>query len=58
MSSNKAKIGNMQTEGGAGLVKALLKILAFGIAGGAALLGGAKAVGDKLEENNADEKFK
>ena len=58
MASNKAKIRNVQPKGEAGLVKALLKILAFGIAGGLTLLEGAKALGDVMEENNVDEKFK
>ena len=57
MSSNKANITNMP-KGEVSLVKALLKILAFGIAGGAALLGSAKALGDQMEKNDLDDKFK
>ena len=33
------------------LAKSLLKVLAVGIAGGAALLVGGKKVGEKLDEN-------
>lgn len=58
MASNKAKIKNLQPKGEVSLAKALLKILAFGIAGGLTLLEGAKALGEVMEENNVDEKFK
>ena len=58
MASNKTGINNMQTKDELSLVTALLKILAFGIAGGITLLGGAKALGDQMEKNNLDDKFK
>ena len=50
MASNKTGIENMQAGVAPSLGKALLKIMAFGVAGGAALIGGAKALGEKLEE--------
>ncbi len=50
MASNKTGIDNIQAGIAPSLGKALLKIIAFGVAGGAALIGGAKALGDKLEE--------
>lgn len=50
MASNKTGIGNMQTKADLSLGKALLTILAAGFAGGAALIGAAKALGDKLEQ--------
>lgn len=50
MASNKTGIDNLQAGIAPGLGKALIKILAFGVAGGAALIGGAKALGEKLEE--------
>lgn len=40
----------MQVKTDIGLGRSLLKIIAFGVAGGAALIGGAKALGEKLEE--------
>ena len=58
MASNKANITNIQEKGELSLVKDVLKILAIGIAGGAALLSSAKALGDKMDEKNVDEKFK
>ena len=50
MASNKTGIGNLQANADLNLGKALIKIIAFGVAGGAALIGGAKALGEKLEE--------
>ena len=51
MASNKAKIRNTQVAADLHLGRVLIKIVAFGVAGGAALIGGAKALGEKLEEN-------
>lgn len=50
MASNKSRLTNTQAEADLSLGKALLRIIAFGVAGGAALIGGAKALGEKLEE--------
>lgn len=52
MSSNKTGIGNIQKASDLSLGKALLGILAVGVAGGAALISGAKALGEKLEEKH------
>jgi hypothetical protein len=49
MASNKAKIRNTQVAADLHLGRVLIKIVAFGVAGGAALIGSAKALGEKLE---------
>ncbi len=53
MASNKTGIGNLQANADLRLGRTLLKIIAFGVAGGAALIGGAKTLGDKFEEKHA-----
>ena len=50
MASNKAKLRNVKVKAAPGLGKALIKVLAVGVAGGATLIGGAKALGEKLEQ--------
>ena len=49
MASNKTGMREAAGIGGSGLGSSLLKIVAIGFAGGAALIGGAKALGDALE---------
>ena len=49
MASNKTGIDNMANgSGGGGLASSLLKIVAYGVAGGALLISGAKALGEAL----------
>ena len=55
MASNKTGLGNTGRNADASLANALLKIIAFGVAGGALLIGGAKNLGEMLldhQENN------
>ena len=49
MASNKTGMTEAGGMAGKGLGGALLKIVAIGFAGGAALIGGAKAFGEALE---------
>ena len=49
MASNKAKIRNAQAAADLHLGRVLIKIVAVGFAGGVALIGSAKALGEKLE---------
>lgn len=48
MSTNKTGIDNISAGAGRGLGAALLKIVAYGVAGGALLVSGAKALGEAL----------
>lgn len=48
MASNKTGIGNIGTGKVADLGGTLLKIVAYGVAGGALLVSGAKALGEAL----------
>lgn len=50
MASNKTGISNAQVNADLHLGRVLLKIIAAGVAGGAALIGGAKVLGEKLED--------
>lgn len=50
MSSNKSGIKNASVRADMDLGRTLIKIVALGFAGGAALIGGAKAFGDYMEE--------
>lgn len=56
MSSNKTGIRNMSVQADTDLSKTLLKIMAVGFAGAAALIGSAKALGDYIEEKRDDKK--
>ena len=55
MATNKAGMSNGADRSGGSLASTLLAILAGGIAGGAMLLAGAKALGEKIEEIQVDE---
>ena len=48
MASNKTGIDNVNAGPGGGLGGALIKIIAYGVAGGALLISGAKALGEAL----------
>ena len=48
MASNKTGIDNINAGAGGGLGGTLLKIMAYGVAGGALLVSGAKALGEAL----------
>ncbi len=48
MASNKTGIDNLNTGAGKNLVGTLLKIVAYGVAGGALLISGAKQIGEAL----------
>ena len=50
MSDNKTGIRNANVKADMDLSKTLLKMIAIGFAGGAALIGSAKAFGDFFEE--------
>ncbi len=55
MASNKTGMRSGTGAGGASLGKALLGIVAIGVAGGAALVGGAKAFGEFLTKKQVEE---
>lgn len=48
MASNKTGIGNIGGGSGGGLAGTLLKIVAYGVAGGALLISGAKSLGEAM----------
>ena len=48
MASNKTGIDNINAAAGRGLGSTLLKIIAYGVAGGALLISGAKQLGEAL----------
>ena len=48
MASNKTGIDNVSSGPGRGLGSTLLKIVAYGVAGGALLISGAKQLGEAL----------
>ena len=52
MASKKAKIRNAQAGADLHLGRVLIKIVAVGFAGGVALIGSAKALGEKLEDKH------
>lgn len=55
MASNKTGIDNISTGACGGLGGTLLKIVAYGVAGGALLISGAKALGEALlDKQTAD----
>ena len=53
MASNKTGIDNITVKSDLGLGRALLAIVAAGVAGGAALIGASKAVGELLLDKQA-----
>ena len=54
MASNKTGMKAAKGAAGAGLGDALIRIIAAGLVGGAALIGLAKALGEAIEELEAD----
>ena len=57
MASNKTGIDNLSAGGGKSLAGALIKILAYGVAGGALLISGAKQIGEALlDKQESDQK--
>ena len=48
MSTNKSEIDNLSASARGGLAGTLLKIIAYGVAGGALLISGAKQLGEAL----------
>lgn len=57
MASNKTGIDNINNGGGKGLAGTLIKILAYGVAGGALLISGAKQFGEALlDKEESDQK--
>ena len=58
MASNKTGIDNLNAAPNKNLGGALLKIVAYGVAGGALLISGAKQLGDTLLEKQADDNKK
>ena len=55
MASNKTGIDNLNASAGKNLGGTLLKIIAYGVAGGALLISGAKQVGEALLEKQAND---
>ena len=58
MASNKTGIDNINAGAGKGLGGTLLKIVAYGVAGGALLISGAKQFGEALLEKQASDSEK
>ena len=58
MASNKTGIDNLNASTGKNLGGALLKIIAYGVAGGALLISGAKQIGEALLEKQASDQEK
>lgn len=57
MASNKTGIDNINAGPGKGLGGTLIKILAYGVAGGALLISGAKQIGEVLlDKQESDQK--
>ena len=57
MASNKTGIDNLSAGPGKGLGGTLIKILAYGVAGGALLISGAKQLGEALlDKQESDQK--
>ena len=55
MASNKTGIDNLNTGKGRDLGGTLIRILAYGVAGGALLISGAKQLGDALLDKQASD---
>ncbi len=55
MASNKTGIDNISAGAGKGLGSTLLKIIAYGVAGGALLISGAKQLGEALLDKQASD---
>lgn len=55
MASNKTGIDNLNASAGRNLGGTLLKVIAYGVAGGALLISGAKQVGEALLEKQAND---
>ena len=55
MASNKTGINNISAGPGKGLGGTLLKIIAYGVAGGALLISGAKQLGEALLDKQASD---
>ena len=55
MASNKTGIDNLNASAGKNLGGTLLKIIAYGVAGGALLISGAKQVGEALLDKQAND---
>lgn len=58
MASNKTGIDNLNASAGKNLAGTLLKIVAYGVAGGALLISGAKQVGEALLDKQESDKKK
>ena len=58
MASNKTGIDNISAGPGKGLGGVLLKIIAYGVAGGALLISGAKQLGEALLDRQANDQKK
>ena len=57
MASNKTGIDNLNASAGKNLGGTLLKIIAYGVAGGALLISGAKQIGEALlDKQESDSK--
>ncbi len=58
MASNKTGINNINNGGGKGLAGTLIRVIAYGVAGGALLIGGAKQLGEMLlDKQESDQKL-
>lgn len=58
MASNKTGINNINNGGGKGLAGTLIRVIAYGVAGGALLIGGAKQFGEMLlDKQESDQKL-
>ena len=55
MASNKTGIDNISNGAGGGLGSTLIKVVAYGVAGGALLVSGAKALGEALLEKQVSD---
>ena len=55
MASNKTGIDNLNASTGKNLGGALLKIIAYGVAGGALLISGAKQLGEALLDKQVND---
>lgn len=55
MASNKTGIDNLNASAGKNFGGTLLKIIAYGVAGGALLISGAKQVGEALLDKQAND---
>lgn len=58
MASNKSNMRGPEASSGASLAGTLLRMLAVGVAGGIALIGGAKKLGEQIEKKQKEEYIK